>query len=223
MDSTTVAVQRLIAWALPVLLAITVREVAHGWAAYALSNRSTRMMLGRPSLNPLKYVDPIGTLLVPGVLLLLPRFFLFGWAKPAPIDLRGFSSPRMDLALVALTGPLSSLAMAILWAILLRQAGQVGASQGLWYGIGMMAEAGLTINVSLMALHLIPLPPLDGSRILMGLLPERAAAAYAELEPYGMYILLGLTAVPGLLAGLLYWPTTLTFTAIGRLVGLEFA
>jgi Zn-dependent protease len=223
MDSTTAAVQRLIAWALPVLLAITVRELAHGWAAYALSDRSTRLTHGRPSLNPLKYVDPVGTLLVPGVLLLLPRFFIFGWAKPAPIDPRGFRSPRMDLALVALTGPLASLAMAILWAILLRRAGEINAAQGLWYGIGMMAKAGLIINVSLMALHLIPLPPLDGSRILMGLLPERAAAAYSELEPYGMYILLGLTAVPGLLAGLLYWPTTVTYNAIARLVGLEFA
>lgn len=220
MDSTTAAVQRLIAWALPVLLAITVREIAHGWAAYALSDRSIRMQHGRPSSNPLKYVDPIGTVAVPGVLLLLGSF-LFGWARPAQIDPRGFRSPRMDLALVALAGPISSLAMAILWAFLLRHAAMVGASQGLWYGIRLMADAGLVINVSLMALHLIPLPPLDGSRILMGLLPERAAASYAELEPYGMYILLGLTAVPGLLRGLLYWPTTIAYTAIGRLIGVE--
>jgi Zn-dependent protease len=203
-------------------LAITVREVAHGWAAYALADRSTRLQFGRPSLNPLKYVDPVGTLLVPGVLLLLPRFFIFGWAKPARIEPRGFRNPRLDLALVALGGPVASLVMAILWALLLRHAAMIGASQGSWYGIRLMANAGLMINVALMALHLIPLPPLDGSRILMGLLPERAAAAYAELEPYGWYILLGLTAVPGLLAGLLYWPTTIAYAAIGRLLGLDF-
>lgn len=219
MDSSTAAVQRLISWALPVLLAITVREVAHGWAAYVLAGRNRRPQ-GRPSLNPLHYVDPIGTLAVPGVLLLLGGF-VFGWARPAAVDPRDFRSPRLDLALVALTGPVSSLVMAILWALLLRYAAQVGAQQGLWYGIRLMAYAGLVINVSLLALHLIPLPPLDGSRILMGLLPERAAARYAELEPYGMFILLGLTAVPGLLSGLLYWPRTVTYIAIGHMLGLD--
>ena len=122
---------------------------------------------------------------------------------------------------MALAGPLSNLVMALAWGLLFKYAVAVDAEQGLWYGLRLMARAGLIINISLMALNMLPLPPLDGSRVLMGLLPKRAAWNYARLEPYGLYILLGLTAVPGLLTGILYWPKLVSYTAIGRLLGME--
>jgi len=218
MDSPISAVQTLVTWALPVLFAVTLHEVAHGWAARALGD-PTAQKQGRLSLNPLKHVDPIGTLLLPGVLLLLGGF-IFGWAKPVPVDMRNFRSPRLDMALVALAGPLSNLAMALGWGLLFKYAVAVGADQGLWYGLRLMARAGLIINISLMVLNLLPLPPLDGSRVLMGLLPARAAWSYARLEPYGMFILIGLMAA-GLLGPILYWPRLVSYTVIGRLLGLE--
>lgn len=219
MDSSIAAVQNLIAWALPVIFAITLHEVAHGWAARSLGD-PTAKMLGRLSLNPLKHVDPIGTVLVPGLLLLIGGF-IFGWAKPVPVDTRNFRSPKVDMALVAVAGPAANLAMALAWGLLFKYADAVGAEEGLWYGLRLMARAGLIINVSLLALNLLPLPPLDGSRVLMGLLPERMASSYARIEPYGMFILLGLTAVPGLLGAILYWPRTLSFAAIGRVLGMQ--
>ncbi|HZR37892.1 MAG TPA: site-2 protease family protein [Nevskia sp.] len=219
MDSLTAAVQNVIAWALPIIFAITLHEVAHGWAARALGD-STAKMLGRLSLNPLKHVDPIGTVALPAFMLLIGGF-VFGWAKPVPVDLRNLRNPRLDMALVALAGPLANLAMALGWGVLFKYAVAVGAEQGLWYGLQLMARAGLIINISLLALNLLPLPPLDGSRVLMGLLPERAAWNYARLEPYGFYILLGLVAVPGLLGSLLYWPRLVSYTVIGRLLGME--
>ena len=218
MDSSISAVQSVIVWALPVIFAITLHEVAHGWAAHALGD-PTAQTLGRLSLNPLKHVDPIGTVLLPGFLLLIGGF-IFGWAKPVPVDARNFRNPRVDMALVALAGPLSNLVMALAWGVLFKYAVAVGAEQGLWYGLRLMARAGLIINISLMALNMLPLPPLDGSRVLMGLLPEGAARSYSRLEPYGLFILMGLMAA-GLLGPILYWPNLVSYTVIGRLLGMD--
>ena len=193
--------QTLAVWALPVLLAITLHEVAHGWAARALGD-STAAMMGRLSLNPLKHVDPVGTVLVPLVFLLLPGNFLFGWAKPVPVSSRNLRHPRRDMALVAAAGPLSNLAMALAWGVLLKLALAQDAAEGLWLGLRMMAVAGITVNLVLMALNLLPLPPLDGGRVLAGVLPPVWSAKLDRIEPYGTLIIVVLL-VTGLLGPLL--------------------
>lgn len=184
--------QKLSIWALPVLLAITLHEVAHGWVARALGD-NTAAAQGRLSLNPLKHIDPIGTVLVPGVLLLLGGF-LFGWAKPVPVDYRNLKNPKKDMAVVAIAGPAVNLLMAIGWAVLLKIAIQQEVEDGLWLGIAQMSVAGVTINLVLMVLNLLPLPPLDGGRVAVGLLPMRQAIALSKIEPYGFVILIVLMA-----------------------------
>lgn len=191
--------QKIAIWALPVLFAITVHEVAHGFVASRLGDRTAQMM-GRLTLNPLKHIDPVGTVLVPLVMLLLPGGFLFGWAKPVPIGYRNLGSPKRDMAIVAAAGPLSNLLMAIGWALLLRLSVELlhtlpWAAQPLFF----MAQAGIAINLILMILNLVPVPPLDGGRVLTGLLPARQAAALGALEPYGLMIVLAL-----LLTGVLW-------------------
>ncbi len=181
-------VQKLAVWALPVLFAITLHEVAHGWVARHLGD-NTAAQQGRLSLNPLKHIDPVGTILVPGVLLLLGGF-LFGWAKPVPVDYRNLKNPKKDMALVAIAGPLVNLAMAIGWALLLKIALGQPHEQGLWLGLSQMSIAGISINLVLMVLNLLPMPPLDGGRVAVGLLPMKQAIALSKLEPYGMVILI---------------------------------
>ena len=184
--------QKIAIWALPVLFAITVHEVAHGYVARRLGDRTAQMM-GRLTLNPLKHIDPIGTVLVPLVMLLLPGSFLFGWAKPVPVDYRNLGNPKRDMAIVAAAGPLSNLVMAIGWALVLR--GSVASLNTLpWAAqpLFFMAQAGIVINLILLVLNLIPIPPLDGGRVLTGILPHRLAARFAGLEPYGLMIVLAL-------------------------------
>ncbi|MGH8481504.1 MAG: site-2 protease family protein [Nevskiaceae bacterium] len=193
--------QTLAVWALPVLFAITLHEVAHGWAARALGD-STAAMMGRLSLNPLRHIDPVGTVLVPLIFVLMPGNFVFGWAKPVPVSWRNLRQPRRDMALVAAAGPLSNLAQALAWGVVLKIALMQGAGEGLWLGIRMMAIAGITVNLVLMALNLLPLPPLDGGRVLGGLLPPVWSAKLDRVEPYGMPIIVVLL-VSGLLAPLL--------------------
>ena len=183
--------QTLAVWALPVLFAITLHEVAHGWAARALGD-STAAMMGRLSLNPLKHVDPVGTVVVPLVFVLMQSSFLFGWAKPVPVSVRNLKHPRRDMALVAVAGPLSNLAMALGWGVLLKLALAQGATEGLWLGIELMAKAGIGFNLMLMALNLLPVPPLDGAKVLSGLLPPALGAQFDRIAPYGMFILVGL-------------------------------
>jgi Zn-dependent protease len=180
-------VQTLAVWALPVLFAITLHEVAHGWVARALGD-DTAARLGRLSLNPLKHVDPVGTVLVPAIMLLVAGFG-FGWAKPVPVVASKFRNPRRDMALVAAAGPVSNFAMALAWGLLLKLAVAQDRDSLQWEIVQRMSSAGIVINLVLMVLNFLPLPPLDGSRVLRWLLPERGARALDRIEPYGMLIL----------------------------------
>lgn len=217
MHSELDLVQKIAIWALPVLLAITLHEVAHGWAARALGDR-TAEMLGRLSLNPLRHVDPVGTVVVPAVLLALGGF-LFGWAKPVPVDTRNLPNPRRGMALVAIAGPAANAAMAIAWGLLLKFSVTQDTSQGLWLGVQAMAVAGVFINLIVGVLNLLPLPPLDGGRVVNGLLPSALSAKYEKLEPYGMIIVV-LLLVSGWLSKILFWPLVLSQQLLFGLLGL---
>lgn len=184
-------IQKIAVWALPVLLAITVHEWAHGYVANRLGDPTARM-LGRLSLNPIKHIDPLGTVVLPLVLLVLGGF-VFGWAKPVPVTMQNLKHPKTDMAWVAVAGPISNLIMAIGWGLaiqlgsyLLQSVPQIG--QPLIY----MGIAGITINVILIALNLLPLPPLDGSRIAASFMSNKLAYQYYQLERWGFVILIGL-------------------------------
>ena len=183
-------------WVVPVVLAITLHEAAHGYVARMFGDQ-TAWMLGRVTLNPLKHIDPVGTVLVPAVLFLLKVPFLFGWAKPVPVNFGNLRHPKRDMIWVAGAGPAANFAMALGWGFLLGATGPSGAlaSDGLYE----MADAGVKINLALLALNLLPIPPLDGGRIAVGLLPQRAAMLLARLEPYGFFVILLLVAIPGAL------------------------
>ena len=189
-------------YAVPVVFAITLHEAAHGYVA-RLFGDSTAWMLGRVTANPLKHIDPVGTVLVPLGLLLLAKLaggggFLFGWAKPVPVNFGNLRNPKRDMLWVAAAGPGANLAMAVLWAFAYRLGDEVLASEGLQ----MMARAGIMINVVLMVLNLLPILPLDGGRIAVSLLPHRLAMSYSRLEPYGFMVIILLLAT-GLLDNLM--------------------
>lgn len=208
-------VQKIVAWVLPVLFAITVHEVAHGWIAARLGDK-TALMLGRLTLNPVKHVDPVGTILVPGLLMLMQTGFLFGWAKPVPVTWQNLKHPKRDMALVAAAGPVANLLMALVWALVIRLGTALGdPGQALVF----MGTAGIFINTILMVLNLLPLPPLDGGRVMTGLLPGPLAWKFSRIEPYGFMILLALL-VTGVL-GKIMWPAiSLVMGALGLLSGL---
>jgi Zn-dependent protease len=197
-------IQTIAVWAVPVLLAITLHEAAHAWVAHRLGD-STAKMMGRLSLNPLRHVDWVGTLLVPILVAVLSHFqFIFGWAKPVPINYNQLRNPRRDMAWVAAAGPLSNLAMALLWALLFKLGTLLdpNASMIARYLV-LTGQAGILINLILAFLNLIPIPPLDGSRVLTRMLPPHLAQSYLKLEPYGIYIILAL-----LLTNILGWILT---------------
>lgn len=184
-------VQRLVIIALPLVLAITLHEAAHGLVAYWLGDR-TAFMLGRVSANPIKHIDPIGTLLLPTLMYLFTSF-IFGWAKPVPVNTKHLRNPKRDMAIVALAGPLSNLLQAILWSLVILAAlSFVRESPYFGEPLMLMGVAGVIINAFIMVLNLMPIPPLDGGRILVGILPLKAARVVASLEPYGLFILIGL-------------------------------
>jgi Zn-dependent protease len=184
------ALQHIALWALPVVFAITVHEVAHGWVAKKYGD-NTASMLGRLTLNPIKHIDLVGSIIVPGLLLMTGTNFVFGWAKPVPVDPRHFKNPRADMAVVALAGPVSNIIMAIIWALLVRIGFIIGTSSEIFASLLIhMGSAGISINLMLALLNLLPIPPLDGSRILSWLLPGRLAWYYSQLERYGFIILL---------------------------------
>ena len=186
-------VEKVAAWLVPVLLAITVHEVAHGWVA-RLFGDDTAMRQGRLTLNPVKHIDPVGTVLVPGLMLLLTPF-VFGWAKPVPVKWSNLKRPKRDMALVAAAGPGANLLMGLAWALVLRLAVLYHDTMA-WMAepLIFMGIAGIFVNSILMVLNLVPLPPLDGGRVLTGILPRPMAYRLSRIEPYGFFILLALLA-----------------------------
>lgn len=178
-------------WVLPVLFAITVHEVAHGWSAYKLGD-TTAKMLGRLTLNPIKHIDLIGTVLVPVVLLVLGSPFLFGWAKPVPVNFRNLKNYRRDMVLVAAAGPFANLLMAIAWMTLLVLFAHGVNDDNVANGFMEMSKNGVIFNLTLFVFNLLPIPPLDGGRVLSGLLPPSLSRILDQIEPYGMIIVIAL-------------------------------
>lgn len=186
-------IQTIAIYAIPLIFAITIHETAHGYVARILGD-NTAWMLGRLTLNPVKHIDPVGTILVPGALLIGGAItgmggIIFGWAKPVPVNFRNLRNPKTDMIWVAAAGPLANLIQAILWAIYLKIIVMLGFEESFFIEMGI---AGISVNLVLMALNLIPIPPLDGGRIVTGLLPPGLAWKYSRIEPYGMYILFAL-------------------------------
>ena len=199
MQSLSHAVQLVCVYAIPLIFAITLHEAAHGWMAARLGDK-TAVMYGRVTLNPLAHIDPIGTIAVPGALLLMSALsggggLLFGWAKPVPINPNRFRNYRSGMMLTAAAGPVSNLLQMVFWALLLKLLLIAGIYEKFFISV---CTAGISVNLMLMAFNLIPIPPLDGGRIVSGLLPDRAAAAFDRIEPYGMIILLVLMVGGGL-------------------------
>jgi Zn-dependent protease len=183
------AVVKLTTWILPALLAITLHEAAHGLAADRLGD-STARMLGRVSLNPLRHVDPFGTVILPAALMLAGTPFLFGWAKPVPVNFRKLRNPRRDMVLVAAAGPAMNLLLAVVGAVMILGVPYLPDWGRDWSArnLGNL----VVFNVILAVFNLWPIPPLDGGRIAVGLLPYRLAAPLARVEPFGFFIVLGL-------------------------------
>ena len=184
-------VQNIAVWAIPVLLAITLHEVAHAYVAYRCGD-TTAKMLGRLSVNPFHHISLVGTVLVPIMIGVLSQFhFIFGWAKPVPINWSQLRNPRRDMALVGAAGPLANFVMAFLWAACLKIGSMLHPETSVVALFAVLTgQAGMVINLVLAFLNLIPIPPLDGSRIVTSLLPPRKAIGYERLEPYGFFILL---------------------------------
>ena len=178
-------------WALPVLFAITLHEVAHGWVANKLGD-TTAKMLGRLTVNPFKHIDPVGTVLVPLAMVILQTGFVFGWAKPVPVNTRNLKNPRKDMAIVAVAGPLSNLLMAVLWVFIYKLGASMGVDSNLGQGIRAMGQAGILINLVLFVFNLLPIPPLDGGRVLSAFVPPTVSDMLDRIEPYGFFIVIGL-------------------------------
>lgn len=185
---TDYSIQAVAINAIPLIFAITIHEAAHGYAARKLGD-NTAYMLGRVSLNPLKHIDPVGTILIPLMLILTGSPFLVGYAKPVPVNFGRLRNPRIDSIWVALAGPGSNFIQALIWAILL--IGLIGFGVDERFLVAM-SQAGITWNLGLLVFNLFPLPPLDGGRILAGLLPARQSIALGKLEPWGFFIVLAL-------------------------------
>ncbi|MCA3213772.1 MAG: site-2 protease family protein [Burkholderiales bacterium] len=188
-------IQTVTVYAIPVLLAITLHEAAHGYVARMLGDQ-TAHLAGRITLNPLKHIDPVGTIAVPLLILIAAKALgspglLFGWAKPVPVSFQNLRRPKRDMIWVAAAGPGSNLLMAILWAMFLSAQQFLGAQEQFFQAV---AVAGIQVNLVLMALNLLPVPPLDGGRIVTGLLPDALACRFARIEPYGLIILIALLA-----------------------------
>ena len=211
-------IQRIAVWLLPVLFAITIHEVAHGWVARKCGD-NTAWMLGRLTLNPLKHIDPVGTILIPGLLLVTGTGFIFGWAKPVPVNFRNLKNPKQDMAIVAAAGPFSNLLMALGWALGIRL-GILVNQESITLPLVYMGIAGISINLVLALINLLPIPPLDGSRIVSGILSAKWAWYYNRFEPYGFYLLLVLLAT-GMLGEILGYPMAVAQLIFFKIAGLE--
>lgn len=211
-------IQTIAVYALPVLFGITLHEAAHGYVARMFGD-PTAYEAGRISLNPIRHIDMMGTIVVPLVLLFSSKLLggaglLFGWAKPVPVDWGRLRNPKRDMLWVALAGPASNLLMAIIWVLSLRLLIETGAFQDSFWV--RMAVAGINVNLILMALNLVPLPPLDGGRIVFSLLPPRLAWQYSKIEPYGLMILIVLMFTGAL------WVILQPLLAFGQLIIRSF-
>jgi len=213
--------QGIAIWALPVLFAVVLHEVAHGWVADRLGDDTARWM-GRLTLNPIKHIDPIGTLLIPVLLLVMQSPFLFGYAKPVPINWHKLRNPKRDMVWVALAGPLSNLALALLSTAVLALAVMMPESMA-WFTkpLALMCQASIIINLVLLVFNLLPLPPLDGGRVAVGLLPGPIAYQLSKLERYGFIIIVVLLAlgwlqsiIGPLVMGGSQWLITIAFSMV---------
>jgi len=183
-----ISLYALSVWVIPLVIAITFHEAAHGFVAHRLGD-DTAWQLGRVSFNPLKHIDPFGTLLLPAFLLLSHAPFLFGYAKPVPVNFRRLKNPRIDMVWVALAGPATNIALALAAAAGFHLLGFAPANSGQWIFDNL--KNALVINVILAIFNMMPIPPLDGGRVAVGLLPNALAIPLSRLEPYGMLILIG--------------------------------
>jgi Zn-dependent protease len=179
--------QAIAVYAIPVLFAITVHEASHGYVARMFGD-NTAYVLGRVTLNPIKHIDPLGTIAIPLGMVILTGF-MFGWAKPVPVDWSSLRRPKRDMIWVAAAGPAVNLVMAILWALLFRILQMAAVQEQFFLEV---ARAGVQVNLVFMALNLLPIPPLDGGRIVAGLLPRNLSNAYSRIEPFGLFIIIGL-------------------------------
>ena len=207
--------QQLSIWFLPVVIAITVHEAAHAFAADRLGDDTARR-LGRLSFNPVRHVDPFGTLVLPGLLLLLQAPFLFGWAKPVPVAFHRLHHPKRDMVWVALAGPAVNVAMAIAAALLLHLVWQSPGRLGDWISANLQAAIGF--NIILAVFNMMPIPPLDGGRVLTGILPLPLAIRYARIERYGLLILLGLLFIVPMLGRELGFDVNPVATILGPIL-----
>jgi len=181
-------ISTLFVFVIPVIFAVTVHEVAHGWVASRLGDQTAKSM-GRLTLNPLKHIDLVGTILVPAIMYFVSGF-IFGWAKPVPVNWRNLGHPRRDMAIVAIAGPVANLVMLLFWAMSAKIITLSGIDLNyLTQLLLIMCSIGITINIVLMILNLFPILPLDGGRVLTAMLPRNLAVSFSRLEPYGLLIL----------------------------------
>lgn len=212
-------IQTVALLAVPMIFAITLHEAAHGYVAKYFGDY-TAYQAGRISLNPINHIDPIGTVLIPVALVIFTAGqFVFGWAKPVPVNFGNLRDPKRDMLWVAAAGPGANLFMALSWALILKLVIVLPANY-FSYPLQQMAKGGVVINLVLMVLNLIPIPPLDGGRIAVSLLPHRLAYRFAMIEPYGLIIIVVLLATRAL--GAVIWPlVALCRNVIYALLGLS--
>lgn len=214
-----ILLQKIAIWAIPVIFAITVHETAHGWIASKLGDK-TALLLGRITLNPVKHIDLVGTIIIP-LLCLSVGNFIFGWAKPVPVDDRNLYKPKRDMAFVAMAGPISNFMMALFWGAIIKLGVALIANNILNNNLLiLMGQAGVLINLVLGILNLIPIPPLDGSRIVSSLLPPKASFIYNQMEKIG-FLLLIVLMFSGILGQVLGPLINTGFQIILKLYGLQ--